>query len=130
MTTFEPEIERRLTGESIAWLATVRADGTPHVTPVWFVFEGGTWWIGCNANSVKARNCRLRAAVSLALEDGRVPVVAEGRAMVRATGFPKHIVDAFARKYDGWDIQADDGAGARALIEVATSRWLLRGVAQ
>jgi hypothetical protein len=28
---------------------------------VWFVYEGGIWWIGCSANSVKARNCRSGA---------------------------------------------------------------------
>jgi hypothetical protein len=125
-----PEMERRLLDEEIVWLSTVRADGTPHVTPVWFVFDGGTWWIGCNANSVKARNCRSRAAVALALEDGRTPVVAEGLAVVLVANFPREIVDAFARKYDGWDVLADDGTGARALIEVTTIRWLLRGVAQ
>ena len=37
------KIERRLFDESIAWLSTVRADGTPHVTPVWFVYGGGVW---------------------------------------------------------------------------------------
>jgi len=130
VVTLAPEIERRLYDESIVWLSTVRPDGTPHVTPVWFVYEIGTWWIGCNANSMKARNCRSRAAVALALEDGRAPVVAEGRAMVRTADFPLRITDAFARKYDGWDVQVDDGAGVRALIEVATTRWLLRGVAQ
>jgi hypothetical protein len=41
-----------------------------------------------------------------------------------------YVVSAFAAKYDGWDVEADDGTGPRALIEVATTRRLLRGVAQ
>jgi PPOX class probable F420-dependent enzyme len=125
-----PEIERRLLDEEIVWLSTVRADGSPHVTPVWFVFDAGTWWIGCNAQSVKVRNCRVRPAVALALEGGRVPIVAEGVASVSIAEFPGEIVAAFARKYGGWDVATDDGTGVRALIEVPTSRWLLRGVAQ
>lgn len=124
------EIEQRLSDEMIAWLSTVRADGTPHVTPVWFVHENGTWWIGCNASSVKARNCRSRAAVALALEDAGSPVVAEGLAEVRLRDFPPRVVAAFAQKYDGWDVRAEDGTGDRALIEVVTTRWLLRGVAR
>lgn len=129
MATAVPGIERRLRDEPIAWLATVRADGSPHVTPVWFLYRHGTWWVGCAASSVKARNCRARPAVALTLQDGRAPVVAEGTATVRTAGFPADVVAAFAEKYDGWDVRAD-GAGARALIEVPTTRWLLRGVAQ
>lgn len=129
MAAVAPGYESRLLGEPIAWLATVRADGSPHVTPVWFVYRHGTWWIGCAASSVKARNCRARPAVALTLQDGRAPVVAEGVATVRTAGFPVPVVEAFAGKYDGWDVRADR-TGARALIEVPTTRWLLRGVAQ
>ncbi|MBP2365616.1 pyridoxamine 5'-phosphate oxidase family protein [Pseudonocardia parietis] len=130
MEALPPDIERRLRDEATVWLSTVRGDGRPHVTPVWFVFDEGTWWIGCSANSVKVRNCRSQGAVALALEDGRAPVVAEGLAAVREQDFPAEVVDAFAHKYDGWDIRAVNGSGARALIEVATTRWLLRGAAR
>lgn len=129
MVTAAPGIESRLLDEPIAWFATVRADGSPHVTPVWFVYRHGTWWIGCAAGSVKARNCRARPAVALTLPDGRAPVVAEGIATVRTAGFPVPVVEAFAEKYDGWDVRADR-TGSRALIEVPTTRWLLPGVAQ
>jgi nitroimidazol reductase NimA-like FMN-containing flavoprotein (pyridoxamine 5'-phosphate oxidase superfamily) len=37
-------------------LATVRADGSPHVVPVWFVFDDdGTLVFTVDANSVKAK---------------------------------------------------------------------------
>ncbi|MFP5022425.1 pyridoxamine 5'-phosphate oxidase family protein [Pseudonocardia phyllosphaerae] len=130
MDPAEPVIANRLRHEDIVWLATVRPDGSPHVTPVWFVFDDGTWWIGCNAGSVKVRNCRDQPMVSLALDDGRRPVVAEGAVRVHTAEFPDAAVALLARKYDGWDITADDGSGPRALIEVRTTRWLLRGDAQ
>lgn len=64
--------------------------------------------------------------MALALENGSSPVVAEGRAHVRLKAFPLHVVDASVRKYGGWDVQAEDGTGGRALIQVVTTRWLLR----
>ncbi|GAA4963431.1 hypothetical protein GCM10025792_01530 [Pseudonocardia tropica] len=121
-------VRRRLQDDEIAWLTTVRPDGTPHVTPVWFVVDRSTWWVGCNVASVKVGNCRTHPAVALALDGGRAPVVAEGVATVLTCGFPAGVVALFDRKY-GWDVEADDGSGPRALIEVATTRWLLRGTA-
>jgi hypothetical protein len=111
-------------------LCTVRADGSPHVTPVWFVFVAGTWWIGADAGSVKVRNIGRFWRVSLALEDGRSPVVAEGEAVVHRGSFPEEVTGTFAAKY-AWDVTAPRGPGGeRVLIEVRVRRWLLAGVAQ
>ncbi len=27
------------------WLATVRPDGRPHLTPIWFVFHDAKFWV-------------------------------------------------------------------------------------
>ncbi|WP_262286823.1 pyridoxamine 5'-phosphate oxidase family protein [Micromonospora sp. MA102] len=35
------DVEIRLPRESNAWLCTLRPDGSPHLTPVWFVYAGG-----------------------------------------------------------------------------------------
>lgn len=99
------------------------------MTPVWFGYRHGTWWIGCAASPVKARNRRARPAVTLTLQDGRAPVVAEGIATIRTAGSPVPVVEAFSDEYDGSDVRADR-TGARALIEVPTTRRLLPGVAQ
>ncbi|TCK26609.1 pyridoxamine 5'-phosphate oxidase family protein [Pseudonocardia endophytica] len=121
-------VRSRLQDDEIAWLTTVRRDRTPHITPVWFVFDNGVWWIGCNARSVKARNCRVNPAVAVALDGGRAPVVAEGTASVLAAEFPPEVVARLGEKYR-WDVEADDGSGPRALIKVTTTRWLLWGTA-
>ena len=120
-------VARRLATEPEVWLATVRSDGTPHVTPVWFIFDqpSSTWWISTGAHSAKVRNMSARPAVSLALEDGRSPVVAEGTARIHAAPFPDQLVRAFADKYHGWDITVPDTPGdVRVLVEVPTRRWL------
>ncbi|GGZ20294.1 pyridoxamine 5'-phosphate oxidase family protein [Streptomyces nitrosporeus] len=123
-------VRLRLAEEKNVWLCTVRPDGTPHVTPVWFVYRDSTWWIGVDRASVKARNVREDPRVSLALEDGGSPVVAEGDASLVRGGFPREIVAAFQRKY-GWDVSAPARPGAgRELLEVRVRRWLLAGTAQ
>lgn len=123
-----PHVETRLADERNVWLCTVRRDGSPHVTPVWFVYADGTWWIGCDARSVKVRNLEADPRVSLALEDGTTPVVAEGIAHLHRGDFPTTVVEAFASKYDGWDVR--ERVGERVLLEVAVRRWLLAGTAQ
>ncbi|MEU1838523.1 pyridoxamine 5'-phosphate oxidase family protein [Micromonospora chersina] len=125
---FPPDVETRLADERNVWLCTVRHDGSPHVTPVWFVYADGTWWIGCDARSVKVRNLEADPRVSLALEDGTAPVVAEGVAHLRRGEFPTTVVEAFARKCEGWDVGEPEGE--RLLLEVPVRRWLLAGTAQ
>lgn len=122
-------VVERLAGEKHVWMCTVRPDGTPHVTPVWFVFLSGAWWIGVDGGSVKVRNIGRSPWVSLALEDGRWPVVAEGRARVHRAPFPAAVTAAFTEKY-AWDAAAVRRPGEeRLLIEVPVRRWLLDGVA-
>ncbi|SCD64187.1 Pyridoxamine 5'-phosphate oxidase [Streptomyces sp. SolWspMP-sol7th] len=126
----DSEAATRLARERNVWLCTSRANGIPHVTPVWFVHHLGRWWIGSDERAVKIRNIRRSPTVSLALEDGDHPLVAEGTTRVLTTPFPPEIVAAFREKY-GWDVSASrPGAGARVLLEVRTVRWLLAGTAQ
>ncbi|MFI6638869.1 pyridoxamine 5'-phosphate oxidase family protein [Streptomyces sp. NPDC050504] len=125
-------VRERLAEEPNVWLCTVRPNGSPHVTPVWFVYghESSRWWIGSDLGAVKVRNVLADPRVSLALEDGRHPVVAEGDATVLRGGFPPDVVDAFRRKY-GWDVTVPERpGGSRVLLEVRVRRWLLAGTAQ
>jgi PPOX class probable F420-dependent enzyme len=126
-----PAVRDRLAREHNIWLCTVRPDGTPHVAPVWFVFLREAFWIGTDAGAVKVRNAEKQPRVSLALEDGSAPVVAEGDAVTHLGWFPKDVTEAFAAKYTGWDVTAPYHPGrARVLLEVPVSRWLLAGTGQ
>ena len=42
--------------KSFANLATVRADGSPHVTPVWWEFDGTNILVNTARGRVKAKN--------------------------------------------------------------------------
>lgn len=123
-----PDVGSHLGRERTAWLTTLRADGSPHVTPVWFLHDAGTWWIGSGERNVKVRNLRADPRVSIALPDGDSPVVVEGRARLHRSAFPEHVRRGFAQRYDGWDItDPDQPGGPRVLIEVPVDRWLVGG---
>ncbi|KFU79000.1 PPOX class probable F420-dependent enzyme, Rv3369 family [Amycolatopsis lurida] len=121
----------RLARERNAWLCTLRPDGSPHVTPVWFVYLDGVFWIGSGDRNVKVRNVGDDPRVSLALEDGDAPVVAEGLVRIHRGTLRADVLEALAAKYDGWAAGEEiEPFGARVLLEVPVKRWLLAGVAQ
>ncbi len=105
----------------------VRPDGSPHVTPVWFVFIDGVWWVATARRNMKVANVENQDQVSLALPDPERPAVAQGRARIHRSNFPSEVLRAFAVKYDGWDISSHEPDGPRVLFEIATARWLFDG---
>ena len=56
-------------GRRTAKLATVRADGSPHVVPVGFVLDGDDWVFMTSADSVKGRNLQRDARVSMCVDE-------------------------------------------------------------
>lgn len=57
-----------------AKLATVRADGRPHVAPVWYdVDDDGSIVFNTGASTVKGRNLRRDPRASLCVDDERPP---------------------------------------------------------
>ncbi len=66
-----------------ASLATVRADGRPHVAPVWFDLDGETLVFTTGEATVKGRNMARDPRVSLCIDDEDPPfhfVLIEGTA--------------------------------------------------
>ena len=56
-----------------AKLATVRADGRPHVAPVWFALDGDAIIFMTRVDTVKGRNMRREPRVSLCVDDEAPP---------------------------------------------------------
>ncbi|MEV4449821.1 MULTISPECIES: PPOX class F420-dependent oxidoreductase [Streptomyces] len=64
-------------------LSTVRADGSPHVAPIWFLLDGDHLLFNTAKDSVKGRNLARDGRVALCVDDDQPPfdfVVLEGRA--------------------------------------------------
>ena len=62
-------------GSRTGMLATVRANGAPHVVPIWFDFddETGEAVFICGAGSVKARNMARDPRVSIGIDVSEMP---------------------------------------------------------
>ena len=92
--------------KAFASLATVGADGTPQVTPVWVDFDGTYVRFNTAKGRVKDRNLSRNPKVALAIQDPDNPyryVQVRGRiAESTQTGADAHI-DALAKKYLGQD---------------------------
>lgn len=117
----DSKTEQRLTTERNIWLATNRADGRPHLVPVWFVWFDGRFYIGMQAESVKARNLARNPKVSLALEDGVRVVICEGTAEIVPSPIDPELNQKFQTKYD-WNFATDDEYNL--LIQVTPNKWL------
>lgn len=66
-------------------LATVRADGSPHVAPIWFVLDGDDFVFNTGAGTVKGRNLARDGRATLCVDDERYPysfAVLSGRARI------------------------------------------------
>jgi PPOX class probable F420-dependent enzyme len=119
----------RVSASRIGWLTTLRPDGSPHTTPVWFVFDEDAIWIATGRRNVKAANVRSDPRVSIAVDGSAdAPLVAEGKAELMDVAATDHaVVAAFAEKYNGWDIADEAVDGPRVVVKVTVSRWLLAG---
>ncbi|AEY87876.1 MULTISPECIES: PPOX class F420-dependent oxidoreductase [Streptomyces] len=72
-----------LDGTRTGKLSTVRADGSPHVAPIWFLLDGDELVFNTGKNTAKGRNLARDGRVALCVDDDRPPfhfVVLNGRA--------------------------------------------------
>ncbi|MEV2213384.1 PPOX class F420-dependent oxidoreductase [Streptomyces sp. NPDC050997] len=72
-------------GTRTAKLSTVRADGSPHIAPIWFLLDGDEVVLNTGKATVKGRNLARDGRVALCVDDDRPPfdyVVLQGRARV------------------------------------------------
>lgn len=72
----------------IATLGTVRPDGSPHLTPVWYRYDDGDFLVSVDRDSRKHRNVQRDPRVELCIDDReRAPyhtVIVRGTASVEA----------------------------------------------
>lgn len=92
--TLDPALQQFLRGRYIATLATENADGTIHLTAVWYLFESGYLYVATSAKTRKARNLAARPRASLMI-DARKPGTERG---VTAAGKAELILGAMAQE--------------------------------
>src|SRR3954462_4418102 len=72
-----------MTGTRTGKLAVTRADGRPHVTPIWFVLDGDDVVFNTGETSVKGKALQRDPRAALCVDDDRAPytfVTIEGEA--------------------------------------------------
>jgi PPOX class probable F420-dependent enzyme len=112
MTTF-PESHRDLLDARVATLATLRADGFPQLTEVWFLFDEGDLRLSLNTHRLKTRNLRARPQCSLLVLDTAKPDrYLELRGLARIDADDDYVFAArLAAKYGGLDLHVLDKPG-------------------
>jgi len=111
-------IEEYLARPLLADLATVKADGSPHVAPVWFQYQNGQIRIVTQTNSVKSRNIQHEPRVSLSVAIHERPykyVLVNGTAELSKEGIPE-LTRALAIHYQGG--QEGNEYADRVLVEM------------
>lgn len=101
-TEFGARVARRLEGEHVAWLTTVRADGQPQPSPVWFLWDGDSIVIYSRPNQPKLRNIASNPKVALSFNsdaDGGDVVVISAAAQHDQAAPRLDQVPAYLAKY-------------------------------
>jgi PPOX class probable F420-dependent enzyme len=126
MTAIPESFRDLLQKKAFASLATVNADGTPQVTPVWVDYDGTHVRINTARGRLKDKNLRRQPAVALAIIDPDNPyryLQIKGRvAEVTEAGADAHI-DSLAKKYTGQDRYANRRPGeVRVIFKILPDR--------
>jgi PPOX class probable F420-dependent enzyme len=111
--------EARLVSEKIAWLTTVRRDGQPQSSPVWFLWRGGEIVVYSKPTTQKVRNIRANAKVAIHLRDvdeGSDIVSIEGTAEIDESYPPAAAIPEYVTKYRAMiaDIKMDPDSFAKS----------------
>ena len=101
-TSFGARVARRLRDETHMWLTTVRADGTPQPTLIWFLWENDTFLIYSQPNKQKLRNIERNPKVALNFnsnEHGDDMIIFNGDARIVTDVRPAHQHPTYLAKY-------------------------------
>jgi len=111
--------EARLRREKIAWLTTVRRDGQPQSSPVWFLYVDGEIVVYSKPTTQKVRNVQSNARVAVHLRDvdeGSDIVSIEGTAEIDESYPAAAAIRAYVTKYRSMiaDINMDPDSFAKS----------------
>lgn len=113
-------------------LCTVRADGSPHVAPIWFLLDGDDLVFNTGKDTVKGRNLVRDGRIALCVDDDRPPfhfVVLQGRARISEDpGELRHWAARIGARYMGEEraekFGARNGVPGELLVRVTVDKVL------
>ena len=116
-TTLRPaaRIDGLLRRETTVWLSMATPDGTPHLVPIWFSWDGRQLFIASKPEAKKVRilreNARLMLAIGEPDEDFDVGLVEAEATVARATTrdlLPHGHLGKYARQLRAIGLDADE----------------------
>ena len=118
-------VTERLSTARNYWIATTRADGRPHVSPVWGLWLDGQIMFATDGGSLKARNIGRNPACSIHLESGDEVVIVDG-SLERITDEAalKRFNDEYDVKYEIRPEAGTDASPVFALAHRTILAWL------
>jgi PPOX class probable F420-dependent enzyme len=127
MAKLDPKVSKFLRGKHFGKLATTMKDGSPHVTPMWYMLEDGRILVNTTTDRVKYFNIRRDNRVCLLVDEGYPHVIIFGRARMAVERDGNRDIETLAIRYTG----AEAGRKAarerywkqeRATIEITPER--------
>ncbi len=104
--TFTDGARALIAKQVLAHVASLDADGSPNVTPVWVELDGDDLIINTALGRAKARNLASDARVAVSIvdpEDNQCVVALRGSVVGFTTVGADDVIDRLARKYTGED---------------------------
>ena len=115
----DENIVRLFEGRNFAFLATVKKDGSPQVTPTWIDRDNDTILINTAKGRVKQENVSRDPRVSISLVDDRNPysmVTITGKVIEQTTEGADEHIDKLARRYLDADRYPNHSADVKRVI--------------
>jgi PPOX class probable F420-dependent enzyme len=116
--------------KGFAHLATLRADGSPRTSPVWYDWDGTYVLVSHTKGRQKYKDVQRDPRVALSILDPDNPYrYIEIRGSVEIEDDPnKTLINTLAKKYQGRDTYGSDGPGDdRVIFKIAPERVVAYG---
>jgi PPOX class probable F420-dependent enzyme len=109
-----------------AYLALIRKDGTPQVTPIWFDFDGTHIIINTARGRVKDKILHRHPAIALAIQDPADPyryLQVAGQVVGESEQGGYDTICDLAEKYRGKREYPKNPGEVRVTYKIAPTRW-------
>jgi hypothetical protein len=113
--------EERLVSAPVYWVASVTAEGRPHVTPIWGAWVDGAFWMEGGPNTKRFRNLAANPAAVVSVERGDDVVIVEGDADLVTSlddGLTQRLLDGYAKYIASHDYKAEASNWAEGIWRV------------
>lgn len=100
----------RLEAAAVYWVASVRPNGRPHVTPIWGAWVDESFWMEGGERTRRFQNLKHNPAVVVSIERGDDVVIVEGdaeRAFELHGALTRRLVAGYSKYRATHDYEAD-----------------------